>query len=313
MQSDVDPKSAALEAAPVEELVESLASLHEMERTTLRLISCGRSAVPALRGFLFRPDASGIYEPRCWAVRALSRIGAQEVLIEFLNADHFCTDPVAQFGEDAVINTAARALVGVTSEQAYQALLRLARSRALAGAIEVLGGYRRPEVVPILIRALEDDVTRVSAEQALINFGESVGPYLLDAAIRKEPTPEHESPSSALRRRTAIRLIVDTRTAATFWQKLRHLLCDEDIWVRARACRIGLDCGNEDEKIIAARALTEMLSINDSAIRSEIQNTLLHHLAASRDVATDVIERQGDDEMHTRLALLMSRVKRRRP
>jgi len=291
MSVEVRPQAQGQEEN-LQQLVESLASLHDMERTTLRLMACGRAAVPALRAFLFRVDPSGTYEPRCWAARALGRIGAHEVLVEFLNREHSCSDPVAQLGEEAVVHTAARSLAAVTSEEAYQSLLRVARWRSLAGPIEVLGEYRRPEVIPVLIRALEDDAARSSAEGALSNFGESVGPALFQASIRKEPTPDHESPSSVLRRRSALRLLTETRTAAHFWRELRELMHDRDFLVQARACRIGLDCGNEAEKANAGLRLVRLLSVANGYVRSEIEDALIHHFEAVREIVEEHLKQE---------------------
>ena len=307
MADEIHPGPEVRQEANVEQLVQSLATLHDMERTTVRLISFGRAAVASLRNFLFRVDSSGIYEPRCWAVRALGRIGAQEVLVEFLNADHSCSDPVAQMGEEAVVNTTARALAGTISQEAYAALLRVARWRPLPGAIEVLGEYSRPEVVPVLIRALEDDVARASAEEALSNFGESVGPSLRDAATRKEPAPERESPSSVLRRRAAIRLLADTRTASGFWNDLRALMRDSDFIVRARSCRIGLDCGNETEKTEAALTLVQLLSEADSSTRAEIEDVLVRHYSSVGEIIEDNLKREEGVAARRSLARIVSR------
>jgi PBS lyase HEAT-like repeat len=283
-----------------------------MERTTLRLISCGRKAVSFLRGLLFQTDPSGIHEPRRWAVRALDRIGAHEVLIDFLNANHSCTDPVAQLGEEAVVNTAAGALAAVPSEEAYQALLRVAQWHPLAGAIEVLGQYRRPEVVPILIRALEDDLARSCAKEVLANFDESIGPALYDAATRKEPAADHESPSSLLRRRAAIRLLSDTRTASGFWNELSPLMRDGDPAVSVGACRIGLDCGNDQQKLEAARRLADLLLSVESALRSEIEDILINHYAMVHEIVEERVARQEAVSAARSLARIVSRAASRR-
>jgi hypothetical protein len=307
MQTATNPPRDTLDEKSIQQLVESLASLHAMERATLRLISCGRQAVPALRTFLFRVDPAGIYEPRCWAVRALDRIGAHEVLIEFLSADHSCCDPVAQLGEEAVVNTAARALAGVTSEEGYQALLLVARWRPLAGAIEVLGEYRRPEVIPILIRALEDDVARGAAEEVLGNFDASIGPALHEAATHREPAPEHESPSSVLRRRAALRLLAGTRTAAGFWKGLAGLMRDRNFQIRVGACRIGLDCGSEAERVEAARTLAELLSVVAPAVRSEIEDILANHYASIHETVEQSLGQQEALQVRRSLARIVSR------
>ncbi len=134
----------------IERLVQSLSSPHDAERAVPELVACGHDAVPALRQFLFKREPGGLFEPRCWAVRVLARIGPSEVLIEFLGAEHEVGDPVAWLGEEAVMNTAARALTRDLSERVYEVLLKVVRAHPLAGAIEMLGEFRRKEAVPIL-------------------------------------------------------------------------------------------------------------------------------------------------------------------
>ena len=62
-------------------------------------VGYGLKAVPALRAFLFERDPSGIWQPRGWAVQALERIGAEDVLIEYLTHPLDVHTPVERFGE----------------------------------------------------------------------------------------------------------------------------------------------------------------------------------------------------------------------
>ena len=265
----------------IEWLVESLSSLHDADKAVPELIACGDDAVPALRQFLFKCEPSGIFEPRCWAVRALARIGASEVLIEFLGAEHDASDPVAWLGEEAVMNTAARALTSAPPEQAYEVLLKVARGHPLAGALEVLGEFRREEVVPILIRALEDDVARDAAEDALRKFDVRAGAALCNAAVRKLPDG-NESPSSVRRRRSALRLLAEMRLAAGFWNQVQDLMDDANESIGATACIIAMDCGTEARKQCAVRSLIALLGTVDWLLRSDIEDTLTRHFGVAR-------------------------------
>ncbi len=200
----------------IEKLVESLARLYDAPKAASELIALGPEAVGPLRRLLFRREPSGIHEPRWWAVRVLARLGAYSVLVEFLGSDRQIDDPVERIGEEAVMNTAARAISRARSEKTYRVLLELARRRPLPGVLEALGEFQREEVIPLLTAALEDDVARGSAEDVLKRFGIAASRDLADAALRKTP-PDAESPSSLRRRRSALRLLLEMRTAADFW------------------------------------------------------------------------------------------------
>ncbi len=289
------PALEAHESDPVqiEQLVQSLSALHSAEKTVIELIAAGDAAVPALRRFLFTREPSGIYEPRCWAVRALARIGAHDVLVNFLESDHELSDPVERLGEAAVMNTAARALSGIASEEVCRVLLKVAQRRPLPGVIEVLGESGSQEVVPILIRALEDDVARGAAQDALRRFGAAVGHALCEAATRQRP-PGNESPSSARRRRSAIRLLRETGLAVAFWEQLRHLIDDADDHVTAIACMVAMDCGTTAEKQRAARDLVRLLATDDWLLRSEIERALAEHFEISGDAIADALSHDPD-------------------
>lgn len=139
-------------AADIERALGRLKSLHDGELGVVEVIECGRRAVPALHALLLEGQSSSIFHPGCRTVEALAALGAHDVLIEFLSAPRDVTDPVNRTGEQAVINAAARALVGCPDERAFPLLLELAKRQPLAGVIEALGSFRRPETIPCLIR-----------------------------------------------------------------------------------------------------------------------------------------------------------------
>jgi hypothetical protein len=92
--------------------IDKLRSLHDGDRGVIEIAACGRRAIPALRALLFERGPSGLYEPRCLAVKALGALEAYDVLIEYLNAPRAIVDPIERVGEDAVLNAAARAARG---------------------------------------------------------------------------------------------------------------------------------------------------------------------------------------------------------
>jgi HEAT repeats len=166
----------------IEALVQSLNSLHEGELGVDMLVACGERAIGPLREFLMHGKPTGIFVPRQRAVRALAELGAKDVLIQYLDLNREISDPVAADGEEAVQNGAARALGTWRTDDVYEALQRILQRKYLTGAVEMLGEFRRPEAVPQLVAALEDDFCRSAAEDALHKLGEAPHSALIEAA-----------------------------------------------------------------------------------------------------------------------------------
>jgi len=79
-------------------------------------------------------------------VEALAQLGAKEVLLEYLSQKREIPDAVARFGEEAVENTAARALSKWRTDNVYLFLKDYAQKRMLSGVIEALGKFERRKV-----------------------------------------------------------------------------------------------------------------------------------------------------------------------
>ena len=193
--------------AQVHRLVEQLEDLHRGHRAAEQLVACGEGAVEPLRDYLINGRPSHIFQPRQWAVQALARLGAWPVLLEYLGLPKDIADPVTRFGEEAVENTAARALADRQTEEVFQVLYRLAGQRLLPGVIEALGAFRRPETVALFITALGDDLCRAAAEQSLRRIGTAALPALRAAARRGKGSRGRETPTETLRRKSAARLL----------------------------------------------------------------------------------------------------------
>jgi hypothetical protein len=103
------------------------------------------------RALLFEREPSGLFQVRCLAARALARLEAYDVLIEFVEAPRDATDPVERLGEDAGINAAARAVATVREPRVFDLLIRLAETRPLPGVIGALRAFSRIEATPYLI------------------------------------------------------------------------------------------------------------------------------------------------------------------
>lgn len=142
--------------------LERLMSLQDGDRGVLDAVACGVDAVAPLRTLLFRREPSGLYQPRCRVVGALAALGARDVLRAFVQTHREISDPVELAGEEAVLNAAVRALRGEQDEAFFWRLVTFAATRRLAGPIELLGGFRRPEALACLVAALADDVVRAS-------------------------------------------------------------------------------------------------------------------------------------------------------
>ena len=150
----------------VRHAIGTLKSLHDGDLGILEVTDCGSQAIPALRALLFERDPSGLYQVRCRAVEALAGLGAHEVLIDFLSTPREIADAIERVGEDAVVNAAARALANRNEQRVFDLLLRLAHRSCLTGVIAALGSFRRVEAIPLLVKALIDDSSRLTANQA---------------------------------------------------------------------------------------------------------------------------------------------------
>lgn len=64
-------------------------------------------------------------------------------------------------------------------EEVFPLLLDLAKRQPLAGVINALGSFRRPESIPCLISALSEDYSRRAAEAALLQLGSKARRALL--------------------------------------------------------------------------------------------------------------------------------------
>ncbi len=78
-------------------------------------------------------------------------------------------DPVEQAGDEAVANAVTRALMKWPGDDVFSLLLETASHKLLAGVVEALGEYRRPEAIPIFVEALGDDFYRPAAEKAFLS------------------------------------------------------------------------------------------------------------------------------------------------
>lgn len=240
-------------------LIRRLDSLVDGERASAQLVAFGPAAIDPVRRFLLRGVPRGVFQPRQWAVEALEALGAKDVLMEYLALDEPISDPVVRHGEDAVRNTAARLIARWKTDDVFRLLLSLASKRSLSGVIFALGEFRRPEALPYLERALEDDVARPAAEEALAKFGAAATESLISSALKKACEEKIEVASSILRRRSVLKILADSDLGSSSWSRLRVLLDDSDPEIVVSVSRIALAAGSDIEKKHVVLALLRIL------------------------------------------------------
>jgi HEAT repeat protein len=295
--------------------IEKLNSLKEGEKAVANLIACGQPAIEPLRQFLLGGKPSAVYHSRRWAVEALAALGAKDILLEYLQQKKDIHDPAVRLGEEAVESAAARELRRWPSEKVYQVLLGLIQEHFLPGAIETLGDFQRPEAVSYLLKALEDDVYRRFAEDALRKIGPRAKPDLIRVALTPQISDGVEIPSSLLCRRSACRLLAEIGISADEWEELRPLLAEPDAGIIVALFRIAEAAAGEKDQERARRRLIEIIPKADWFGRFEIQNALMDHFDALQPfVEEEILRRQqlaeGKDFVDPVLATLL-RVKRR--
>jgi HEAT repeat protein len=266
----------------VRSFVGDLESLPSGDLTVSLLVGCGQRAVAPLRDYLLHGQPRGIFQPRQRAVEALAQLGAKEVLIEYLSQKRMIPDFEVRFGEEAVENTAARALSQWPTDDVFAFLCSLAERRMLAGAIEALGKFDRFEAAWILIRALGDDVCHPVAEEALRRIAETVKPLLLQASRRVNP--EYEKPSERQRRRSVVRILSDLPLTLGDWEELRPLLADEDKTITRTVAQVAVDRASETERERAVQFLIRSLGSAPWFEQMHIQECLERNYSAVRHV-----------------------------
>jgi len=244
----------------VRRLLERLQSLVDGPSASEELAACGPGAIPALREFLLTGRVTTVPQPRMWAVEALARLEARDVLIEYLQAPSLVSDPQLLFAEDAVRSTAGRRLSAWRDNQTFEILLELCRKRSIPGAIESLAEFERAEAIPCLDRALEDDMCRSAAEEGLRKLGPKARTALLLSAVTPLPNADEETPSSLCRRRSVLRLLTEIGVDRQNWPELRPLLAENDPELLGRLAQIAASVEDPGDRAFAARGLVSSLA-----------------------------------------------------
>lgn len=275
--------------AEISRYMKELDTLKEGAAAVAKLIACGHSAIEPLRQFLLSGEPRVLYHTRRWAVEALAGLGAKDILLEYLKQERDIPDPAVRFGEEAVKSAAAQKLTQWPSKEVIQVLIGIAQERCLPGALEALGELKRPEAIPLLVKALKDDVCRPTAENALRKIGPPAEPALIQAAIAPYPNRESEDPSSLLRRRSAVGLLAEIGITKSRWKLLRPLLDEVDGEILSAAFRIVGGLVGAKDRTKACRRLIEFLRNADWYTKGEIENALIDRFEIVRNIIDEEI------------------------
>lgn len=294
MVSQKNPSVAGAHAFPesfIQKQIRKLNDLRDGDRAVDELICLGEQAVGHLREFLINGPPSHIYQPRQRAVRALARLGARQVLVEYLLMPKDIPDPITRFGEEAVENTAARALGAWRTEDVFEALMQLAQRRVLQGVIETLGLFQRSESIVLFVLALGDDFARGAAEHSLRSMGSRARPALLEAIRQPEPSFQDEAPSSSLRRKSAVRILAAMEWTPDQWPAISAILGDDDPEIFIPVCEIALRVAEPDVKDMAVTRLINNISRTRRQEHQEIEDILVKHFdVAQRQIMDKIAE-----------------------
>jgi len=273
-------------------LISELDSLMTGESAAARLVDCGPVAIEPLRQFLMEGRPRKIFQPRFWAVRALARLEAKAVLLEYLFRGNDIPDPEDRFGEEAVLSAAARSLAAWPDEEMFQSLLTLSEQRMLNGLIDALAEYRRSEPLPYFERALEDDFYRPAAESAFQKLGKASLVTLTLSAVTPRPGSFSESPSSLKRRRSAVKLLEEIGIDPEHWQTLRTLIHEPDPELMVKASTLGVRMASKEDRIFISHRLISLISSAPWHLQKDIENILVAFKNESADEIDGEIARR---------------------
>ena len=293
-------------------LLACLQSLVDGPSAIEELAACGPRAIPPLREFLLSGRVTSVPQPRMWAVEALARLDARDVLIEYLQAPSRVADPQLLFAEDAVRSTASRRLSAWRDNETFEILLELCRKRSNPGAIESLAGYERAEAIPCLDRALEDDMCRSAAEDGLRKLGPKARSALLLSAVTPLPNADEETPSSLCRRRSILRLLTEIGVDRQNWAALRPLLTERDPELLGRLAQIAPSVADPRDRASAARGLVSSLArlpwfvwkeAEEALVALAPESVLPIDAEVSRRLSNPPVTRAGDEILRMLLRL----------
>jgi hypothetical protein len=256
-------------------LIKKLESLHNGEEALKALIDFGESAIEPLRKFLIEGKPVVTYQSRQLAVRALSALGAKEVLMEYLQLRREISDPAVQLSEEAVKITAARELVKWREPEVIELMMKLIKEHPQPGVIDTLGEFKVEEAIPYFIKALEDDICHRSAKEALRKAGVKAMNALIETAILSLPSQTQESSSSKQRRASALELLAELPIDNKIWNKLKKCLYEDEPSIVVATASIAARAGTRKDKNEVAKRLVNLIPSANGFLQTQIAYCLI--------------------------------------
>lgn len=296
-------------------LIERLNSLSDGDHAVDLLVGEGQEAVEPLRHYLLDGKPSHLFQPRQRAVTALAGLGAKDVLIEYLYAPKEIVDPLVRFGEEAVINTAARLLAVWQTDEVFDALLHVASTQAPAGVIDALASFKRPETIELFIEALKDDFSRNAAENALKQMGEEAKSALFKILLTTQGETDKDHPSLLRQRKSAINILSHGSLTAKDWPAVKILFSDPDPEISTTAVCMAIQIAGQNLKKDLLKRLTEKIPFVSWDIHEDIENCLVenYHLAKNEigDQMMKLKTQTEKSQARDRILHILSNVQRR--
>lgn len=275
--------------AQIRKLIEALDSILDGELAVTKLVACGNRAVPHLEQFLLNGKPRSVALPRCRAAHALGELAAYSALITYFLLYKPPSDAVVLFAEDAVRSTAAEELLRWKSEEVFEVLLHASKQRATSGVIMALGEFRKPESVPLLFHALEDDVCRDQAKQALRKIQDAAQQYAILSFRNLTETQLYGS--FALRRRRAVlQLLCEFGVSVEEWKDLRYFLAEQDTEVVIATASIGSRLASDGDQREIIHALFRVSRHLNWAQEDEVARLLDKHRELARQIGGTIAE-----------------------
>jgi hypothetical protein len=268
----------------MERLIVELDSLLDGELAMTMLIACGQRAVSYIERFLLEGSPRTIAIPRCRAVHALGELGAYSVLISYFERYVPPRDAEVLFAEDAVRSAVARELLRWKSEEVFHVLLEAAREIPTGGLVLALGEFRRRESVPLLFEALEDDLCREEAKNALRKVSEDAYQYAF-LSIRGLTNARLQGPSALRRRRAVLQLLGEFGVSPKQWPDVRVFLEDNDADVVIAAAGIGFSIGSDGDRSRIIRSLFRVSDRLNWVQEDQVEKFLDSHRELAREMA----------------------------
>lgn len=276
----------------VERLVEQLGDPTRSNQVLLALLVKGQSVVPALAEFLKSSKPSSLPEARLLAVEGLSILKGQEAVDTLIAvasqrlAD--IPDTVIRLGEETVASRAACALAEFSDEpRVVDTLLELLKGKPLIGVAEAFTKLKDPRAIPGLVSWLEEDFVAEAVRQAIVAYGDTALPALLDSLRYKGIRHGAETGMSQRRRARILEILCELARPASI-DGLDDLLEDAVEGVRWNALRLFLEKGQAEQQRRAFRVGVEFLDSLDKSLRAECEELLLAHF----DIGGKLIEEE---------------------